>query len=147
MPRSPLCNKAQVPKTSSTGHSFSQRWILKLEAGPLNPRRGKTCLENISHQKSSHSKYQVIFTLLLEKRPPPPPFHLYTWKWIEQELRPLNLNSPVREASSLQHPLTQSARGAPGQGWSNCRSRQGEAGAGPLIQEQFRSLFYAGDQC
>lgn len=47
----PLLNKAQIPKAWSTGNSFSQKWILKLEAGLLNPRRGKSYLKNIFHQE------------------------------------------------------------------------------------------------
>lgn len=142
MPRFPLLNKAQIPKTWSTGNNFSQKWILKLEASLLNPRRGRTCSENVSHQEVHIPNIKLNLLFFLEKRFPPSPLHLHTWKGIEQELRPLDLNSsPAWEALSLQHPLARGALGAPGQGWSNCRSRQGEAEAEPWSRSSLEACF------
>lgn len=113
----------------------------KIRGWSLESQKRQDMLGEHFTPRSSYPKYQVIFTLT-EKRFPPPPCHLHTWMGIEQELRGLDLNSsPSWGASSLEHPLARDALGAPGQGWRNCRSRQGEADAEPWCRSSLEAWF------
>lgn len=142
MPRFPLLSPQKSPDSQNLVHwqQFLTEVDPKIRGWPLESWKRQDMLREHFEPRSSHSKFQVVFTLLLEVFSSSLPLAYLEGNWARAETSGFEFLSSLGSLK-LVASSSSGCTWCTGQGWSNFRSRQGEAEAEPWSRSSSEACF------